>query len=99
MRARREFRDRDAVEVAVLDTLVDRSEEGTTVFELRSHVDADIDDIEAALARLKADGLIEMENGGERAVILPDDRVVPDEPARAQRQPSILERVRERLPF
>jgi DNA-binding transcriptional ArsR family regulator len=99
MRARRQFRDREPVDVAILDALVDRTEEGMTVFELRSHVEADIDDIEAALSRLKEDGLIDVENSDGRTVILPDDRVVPDEPAEFDHQPSIVERVRERLPF
>jgi hypothetical protein len=99
MRARREFRNRDAVDVAVLDALVERREDGMTVFELRSQVQADIDEIEAALARLKQDGLIAVDDADERAVILPSDRVVPDAPGEGERQPSILEQIRERLPF
>jgi hypothetical protein len=80
MRVKREFRDRGDVEVAVLDALVERREEGMTVFELRAAVDADIDAIEAALAALKEDSLIavDAETPGDRVVIVPDDRVVPD---------------------
>ncbi len=77
MRARREFRNRDDVQVAVLDALVDRRGEGMTVFELRSHVDADIDEIEAALPKLKADGLITAENQDGRTRLQAAERVIP----------------------
>ena len=43
MQAKREYRDRDDTEVAVLDALVDRTEEGMTVFELRTDVEVDIE--------------------------------------------------------
>ena len=98
MRAKREFRSRETVEVAVLDALVDRGGEGMTVFELRSRVDRDIDEIEAALARLKADDLITVDEDGGRMVILPDERVVPD-PGEDVEDPSILDELRRRLPF
>lgn len=94
------FRDRNDVEVAVLEALVDRNDEGMTVFELRSRVDADIDDIEAALASLKADDLITVEENtraGDRAVIKPADRVTPVRDA--DHRQSLLERLREQLPF
>lgn len=98
MKARREFRDRADVDVAVLDALVDRAGDGMTVFEVRSEVAADIDDIEAALSRLQADGLIEVEEVDERTRILPADRVVPD-PGEAADPPSLVEEIRRRLPF
>jgi aminomethyltransferase len=60
MRAKRAFRDRDDDQVAVLDALVDRGEEGMTVLELRAAVDADIEAIETALSALKRDGLIDL---------------------------------------
>jgi len=97
MRARREFRNRGDVEVAVLDALVDRAEEGMTVFEVRAAVDADIDDIETALAALKQDGLISVENGEDRVVILVDERVVPDPDAEQAADPGFLEALRDRL--
>ncbi|MFB6068523.1 MAG: DUF6432 family protein [Halobacterium sp.] len=78
MHAKREYRDRDDTEVAVLDALVDRKNGGMTVFELRSHVDADIDDIEDALGALKDDDLIDAEEDDGRTVFTVDDRVVPD---------------------
>jgi len=83
MQAKREYRDRDETEVAVLDALVDRTNGGMTVFELRSHVEAGIDDLEEALGSLKDDGLIAAEEDGDRTVITVDERVVPeyDEPA------------------
>lgn len=73
-----EFRDRDDVEVDVLDALVARNAEGMTVFELRSCVDADIGSLEAALNELHRDGLISVEGGEQRSVILPAEHVVPD---------------------
>lgn len=97
MRAKREFRDRDEVSVAVLDALVERGEEGMTVFELRSHVDAGIDEIEPALTELKDDDLIEVERDGEQTMLKPDPRVVPDEPA--EDEPSFFDAIREKLPF
>jgi hypothetical protein len=99
MRAKREYRDRGDVEVAVLDALVDRAEEGMTVFELRAAVDADIDTIEEALSELKADSLINVENARERIRIRPDDRVVPDPEDRQEDEQGILDVVREKFGF
>lgn len=96
MRAKPEYRDRDDGQVAVLDALVDRGREGMTVFEIRSHADVEIDDLESALAELKADGLIEAEDEGQRTVIKPDERVIPD-PEDGQSSESFLDRLRERL--
>jgi len=93
MRAKREYRDRDETEVAVLDALADRREEGMTVFELRSRVDIDIDELETALADLKADGLIQVTDEDERTVILPEDHAIgqydPDE------EQSLFDQIRE----
>lgn len=98
MRPKREFRHRAETEVEVLDALVDRNEEGMTVLELRAHVDAPIDDLEAALSALKSDGLIRVDAEGERTLIHPHERVLPegepDEP-----EPSLVDRVREWLPL
>jgi DNA-binding transcriptional ArsR family regulator len=96
MDARREFRDRADVEVAVLDALCDRPEEGLTVFELRSHVDSGIDELEGALAALNDDGLVEADANGRRTVIKPDERVVPD-PGEDEAEPSLVERIVDRL--
>jgi DNA-binding transcriptional ArsR family regulator len=93
MRAKREYRDRDDTEVAVLDALADRREDGMTVFELRSRVDVSIDELEGALADLKADGLIEVNDESERTVIVPEDHAIgqydPDE------DQSLLDQIRE----
>jgi len=98
MRARREFRNRRDVEVAVLDALVDRAEEGMTVFEVRAAVDADIDEIEEALASLKEDNLLSVQNGDDdRVVILVDDRVVPDPAAGETEEPGLVDAIRDRL--
>ncbi|RDI71524.1 DUF6432 family protein [Halopelagius longus] len=97
MRARREFQNRRDIEVDVLDALVDRSEEGMTVFELRAAVDADIDTIEDALASLKDDGLISVDKQGERVVILPDERVIPDPEEEVEEEQNFLDAVREKL--
>lgn len=102
MQAKREFRDRDETQVAVLDALVDRSEEGMTVFELRSAVDVDIDidELETALAELKEAGLITVENDEEPMRIFPAERVVPDPEADdGNGDPSLIEKIRERLPL
>ncbi|WP_423743276.1 DUF6432 family protein (plasmid) [Haladaptatus sp. SPP-AMP-3] len=98
MKAKREYRRRPDIEVRVLDALVDRSEDGMTVFELRSHVEAGIDELEDALANLKRDGLIEagMESG--RTLIRPDERVVPD-PEEIDEEPSFVDKLIERLPL
>lgn len=97
MRVKPAYRDRDETEVAVLDALADRREEGMTVFELRSRVDADIDNLETALAELKADSLIEVTNDSERTVIVPEDDVVG--PAEAEDDESLIDAIRRRLPL
>ena len=94
----RQYTDRDEVEVAVLEALVDRPAEGLTVFELRTHVGESIDDIEDALAALKRDGLIDVEHADDGgAVIKPADRVVPS--GADSHDESALDRILERLPF
>lgn len=97
MRAKPEYRDRDETEVAVLDALADRHKEGMTVFEIRSQADITIDQIENALPALKADGLIEVEDDGERTVILPDEDVVG--PVSNEASESLLDQLRKRIPF
>ena len=96
MQIKPEYRDRDEDELVVLDALADRAEEGMTIFELRSHVDLEIDDLETALAELKADDLITANNGDERTVIVPDERIIGPEQHDEQ---SSLSRLREWLPF
>ena len=96
MQAKPEYRDRDDAEVAVLDALADRGAEGMTIFELRSHVDQDIDTIESALAELKSDGLITADDDDNRTVIVPDEDVIgPDEPE----DESVFDQLRRKLPF
>lgn len=98
MRAKPAYRDREDVEVALLDALVDRGEEGMSVLELRAAVDADIEAIETALSALKRDGLIDVSTDGSSTVIKPDDRVVPS-PGEEPPDQSFLEWLRDRLPF
>lgn len=98
MKAKREYRDRKAVEVAVLDALVDRNGEGMTVFEIRSRVDASIDEIETALGELKEDELISVSQDDTPVVIVVDERVIPD-PGEEDEGPSLIDRIRERLPL
>lgn len=93
-----EFSDRPDVQIAVLHALVGRSEEGMTVFELRSRVDVEIDELEDALAELREDRLILVEKKGNRTVIRPADRVVPD-PDEGTDDRTLLEELRDRLPF
>jgi hypothetical protein len=99
MQAKAEYRDRDEAEVVVLDALVDRHEEGMTVFELRSGTDLDIDTIETALGGLKESNLIRVEDESSRTRIYPDERVVPDPGEVEESEPSIVDRVLERLPL
>ncbi|GAB3701589.1 DUF6432 family protein [Halorubrum pallidum] len=97
MAAKPEYRDRPDVEVALLDALVDRGDEGMTVLELRAAVDADIDAVEEALSSLKADSLITVESA-ERVRVYPHDRVVPDPDApAADETASIVDQLRDRL--
>jgi transcription initiation factor IIE alpha subunit len=99
MRAKSEFRDRDDTQVTVLDALVERGGDGMTVFELRATAEIDIDDLEAALADLKDEGLIQVEKEREgRTLIKPAPVVVPD-PDDDQTEGSLFERIRDRLPF
>lgn len=96
--AERDSRDRGAVEGAVVDALLDRGEEGMTVLELRAAVDADIEAIETALSTLKEEGRIDVSMDGGETVIRPDgdvDSGAAGEPL----EPSLLDRLRERLPF
>jgi DNA-binding transcriptional ArsR family regulator len=97
MRAKPAYRDRDETEVAVLDVLADRQEEGLSVFELRSQVDVDIDTLEGALAALKKDDLIRVIDDRDRTVFVVADGVVgPIDPETDQ---SMLEALRRRLPL
>jgi DNA-binding transcriptional ArsR family regulator len=98
MQAKPEYRDRGETEVAVLDALVDRPSEGMTVFELRSHVDADIDTLEDALGALKADGLIDAEEHDGRTVFTADERVLPDGNEQ-EHEESWLDAIRRKIGF
>ncbi|MCH7661552.1 MAG: MarR family transcriptional regulator [Euryarchaeota archaeon] len=96
MGAKRAYRNRTDSEVAVLDALIERPEGGMTVLELRTRADVGIDELETALGNLKDANLITVEKNGDRTVILPDESVIPD---RETEEPSIIDRVRDRLPF
>jgi hypothetical protein len=98
MGAKPAYRDRPAVEVDVLDALVDRAGEGMTVLELRAAVGADIDHIEAALSELKADGLIVVSDDNGTVRIRPAEKVVPDPTADTEpSDPSLVETIRDRF--
>ena len=100
MQAKGQYRDRKDTQVAVLDALVERTEEGMTVFELRAEAEVDIDELETALAELKQAGLITVENDDDEPMhIYPDDRVVPDPEVDDgdDGDRSLLERVRDRF--
>ncbi len=99
MKAKREYRNRAQTEVAVLDALVDRSEDGMSVFELRAAVEADIDELETALETLKTDNLILVESTANETVIKPHDRVIPEAPSEEEPTQSIGDWLRERFPF
>lgn len=97
MRAKREYRDRAQTQVAILDALVDRTDDGMTIFELRAAVAVDIDELEAGLAALKADDLIDVDNSGSELVLRPADRVVPD--PTDEPDESLGDWIRDRFPF
>lgn len=97
MQAKREYRDRGDAQVAVLDALVDKQEEGLTVFELRAAVDVSIDEIEAALGELKEAGLIHVDREDGSTRIYPDEQVIPVGDDRDD--PSLVDALREKLPF
>jgi len=97
MAAKPEYRDRPDVEVALLDALVDRGDEGMTVLELRAAVDADIDAVEEALSALKDDSLITVETE-ERVRVYAHERVVPDPDAATDDQSeSLVDAIRDRI--
>lgn len=98
MRAKEEYRDRDATQVAVLDALADRQDTGMTVFDLRALVDEDIDTLETALAELKSDELIEISEDGTRAVIVPKPHVI-DNGELSEEDSDFFEEIRRRFPF
>lgn len=97
MPVRGEYRDRPEREVAVLDALVDRGREGMTVLEVRSRAEIDIDEVERALATLKQDGLIEVDDDDGRTVIRPVEAVIPD--PELDDGDDLVDRMRDRLPF
>ncbi|MFT4946749.1 MAG: hypothetical protein ACI8TL_000985 [Natronomonas sp.] len=99
MRAKEEYRDRDETEVAVLDALADRTETGTTVFDLRALVDEDIDTLEDALAELNEDGLIEVTEKNGRTVIFARDHAIGNGTAPNDAGGDFFEELRRRLPF
>lgn len=102
MGARPEYRDRPDVEVDVLDVLVTHADDGMTVLDVRAHVDADIDQLEDALASLKDDDLIRTERAGERVVIRPAPQVIPDRHEETDDDPppeSFVDWVRQKLGF
>ncbi|OIB58506.1 DUF6432 family protein [Natrialba sp. SSL1] len=99
MKAKPEYRNRERTQVAVLDELVDRADDGMSVLELRAAVEAEIDDLEEALSTLKADRLIVVETDGSETLIKPDERVIPDNPTEEDDEQSIGEWLRERFPF
>ncbi|ELZ01614.1 hypothetical protein C482_06167 [Natrialba chahannaoensis JCM 10990] len=99
MKAKPEYRNRERTQVAVLDELVDRADDGMSVLELRAAVEAEIDDLEEALSTLKEDRLIVVETDGSETLIKPDERVIPDDPTEEDNEQSIGEWLRDRFPF
>ena len=97
MGAKPEYRDRPAVEVAILDALVERADDGMTVLELRAVVDRDIDRIEVALSTLKSDGLIRADEQGGTVRIHPADHVISTEPVPEDDDQTFVDVLRDRL--
>jgi predicted transcriptional regulator len=97
MRVKSEYRDRGETEVAVLDALAERHEDGMTVFELRAKVEMNIDSIEDALADLKEEQLIQVSKEGDKTVIVPEDHILTMR--NGTDETDLFEKLRERLPF
>ncbi|MGM0371115.1 MAG: DUF6432 family protein [Halobacteriota archaeon] len=97
MKLRREHRDREETEVAVLQALADRHEEGMTVFELRSIVGADIDDLEAALSGLQSAGLVSIDDSEGRPVFVVAESAIEAETE--EPEPGFFEWLRELIGF
>ena len=95
MKLRREYRRREDTQVAILEALVDRYGEGMTVFELRTHVGADIDELEAALADLKEDDLISANEVNDRTLLTVDESVVRENGE--EEDDDIFQRILDRL--
>ena len=95
MRAKPEYRSRDDTEVAVLDVLAERDDNGMTVLAIRAEVDADIDSLETALANLKSDGLIEVDRRNGRTVITVEDHVIGSDGTDADED--LFEQIRRRF--
>lgn len=87
--------DQGRTERAVIDALVEREGEGMTVFELRSRVDADIDELETTLADLDREGCIDVDATGDRTRILATEAALAAREEESDR--SLYERVREYL--
>jgi len=79
MKLRREHRNRDETEIAVLEALADRHEEGMTLFELRSSIGVDIDELETALSGLQHSGLVSVEREETRTVFVVDSGAIETE--------------------
>ncbi|WP_330631084.1 DUF6432 family protein [Halocatena halophila] len=97
MRANEEYRNRDATEVSILDALVERSAEGMTILELRTRVGVEIDVLETALASLNDDGLLETSRTDGQLLLRPADRVIPETATDDPGEPTLIERLRDRL--
>jgi DNA-binding MarR family transcriptional regulator len=94
MKLDRDHRDRDETEVAVLEALADRGEEGMTLFELRSVLGVDIDGLETALSGLQDSGLVTVEQDDSRVVFVVEAAAVADE---TDEDPGFFEWLREKF--
>ncbi|MFB6086528.1 MAG: DUF6432 family protein [Halodesulfurarchaeum sp.] len=90
MKLRAEHRDRDETQRAVLEALADRHEEGMTLFELRSVVDTDIDQLEVALTGLQEAGLVAVETDGERTVFVVASKAIEPESGSEEAAPGFF---------
>lgn len=100
MQLRPEHRTRSDTQRAVLEALADRHEEGMTLFELRSVVDADIDQLEAALSGLQESGLVAVSDDGERTMfVVASAAIEPESGPQEEEEPGFFEWVRKVLGF
>lgn len=93
------LRDQDEVKVAIIEALADRSEQGMTIFELRARTDIDIDTLESHLTELKQDRFIKIdESSNDQIVIKPTERALNSTQSN-EPSSSLLDELRDRLPF
>lgn len=95
MQVKQQYLNRDDREVDVLEALAERTDEGMTVFEIRTRVNLDIDQLETVLANLNRDNLIETIDEENRTRVLVVEDVL--EQTTQNENESFVDRIREKF--